>query len=688
MANEREIIIVVSADGTAAIKGISDVGDSTEGLGKKTASATESIRKNWLAVTAGITGAYLALQKMWQTMDEAAQTQEAFDVLDSLASRYNTTAEELTATISRNSQGLIGNAAAARISADAMAKGFTPEQLANVARWAPTIDDFSHSVRSSAEAYETLVNSMAAGRERGVVQLLGATISLSNATEGVADKMTKAEKATALYNAVAERMAKIQREVGTEQNSAADRMERFNNQVAQAKFFLGQLLLVVGGPFMAVFQGVGSVVYGLVGGILSVIATTARLTDELGITKGKAEEWQRSSDAWFSRSATLAEATKNSLAGAYEQMKQLGSYSSGAKQIGQGVDLGFGAAGDAERKSKLDGIKDNQDWALSLELVVKRYEAVQNAMHLIEPSKDLIPDTQDWALDLGTIVRQYEATQNALNDTNLTLERRIELEREVLDLNSRQAELASGMRIRYAQEALDAIGARAAADSIGTFAGVAEGVDPYRQDFDRWSSVQDEKIQRMIELGATEAQLRDDYRQYDLMQEQMVQQQKLAIASAGFGMMAGMAKSFYALSNQQSVAAFRAYQVFSIAETVINTHKAAMAAYAFGAKFGGPALGAAFAAAAIAAGMAQVAAIASQKAGGGSGVSSSPGGGAPALASAYAEPAEKKEPERSSQVVNIHVYAQGSVGVDEESLDAFARKMAGPLVKAYGDNAQ
>jgi tape measure domain-containing protein len=78
---------------------------------------------------------------------------------------------------------------------------------------------------------------------------------------------------------------------------------------------------------------------------------------------------------------------------------------------------------------------------------------------------------------------------------------------------------------------------------------------------------------------------------------------------------------------KQNRAAFEAFKAISIAETVVNTAKAAMGAYSAMASipYVGPALGVAAAAAAIAAGAAQIATISSMSPGGGGGLTS-PGG--------------------------------------------------------------
>lgn len=275
-------------------------------------SLLDTMKKNYLATAAVITAAYYAISRAFDFAEKAAAYAENLETLNFLSSQYNVTGRQMVKTISENSEGLIGIATAAKISADALAKGFTPGQLAQMAKWAPVIDDFSSSVGSSNEAFETLVSSMAAGRERGTVQLLGATIDLKTAFGDQAAQMSKAEKATALYNLVAQRMAEIQKTgVGTT-DSLSDAIERYKNQVEELKLTVGDILIRMGAGLMATFQSIAALALGLARVVMAPITALMLATDYLGITKGKAEEYKLAMEAMGDAGVDLAEkAAKN-----------------------------------------------------------------------------------------------------------------------------------------------------------------------------------------------------------------------------------------------------------------------------------------------------------------------------------------------------------------------------------------
>lgn len=174
--------------------------------------------------------------------------------------------------------------------------------------------------------------------------------------------------------------------------------------------------------------------------------------------------------------------------------------------------------------------------------------------------------------------------------------------------------------------------------------------------------------------------------EWEAQQEEVLNQQKLQMASNTFGMMAAAAQSFYQMSGNQSKVAFVAYKAFAIAQTTIDTYKAAVAAYAAmaGIPVVGPALGAAAAAAAIAFGLAQIQAIMAAQPG-----SKPTNNTVPRSVSAYpstrtdeSASSTKNTKTESSPVYNVYIY--GSV-VD---YDKFAREVIPAIAKAQEDRVR
>jgi len=202
-----------------------------------------------------------------------------------------------------------------------------------------------------------------------------------------------------------------------------------------------------------------------------------------------------------------------------------------------------------------------------------------------------------------------------------------------------------------------------------------------------------QEFQKLNEYYALRlAMAQDYYAQLDVLAEQasaqeaLTNQQKVQMASNTFGMMAGMAMSFYQMSGNQSKAAFTAFKAFSIAQTTIDTIKAAVGAYSAMASIPvvGPALGAAAAAAAIAYGMARVSQIAAMEPGNKASVSS------PSIPSSHGGGHKNKSEsssttqEEASRIPGITIHIYGNV-YDQDKL---ARELVPSLTKAIGDRVQ
>lgn len=123
----------------------------------------------------------------------------------------------------------------------------------------------------------------------------------------------------------------------------------------------------------------------------------------------------------------------------------------------------------------------------------------------------------------------------------------------------------------------------------------------------------EERIQeimvQMEELSATS----EEFRQLEIQRDQLMMEQRLGIASSFFGGFAELARAGFEASGRENQKAFAVFKAFAIAQTIIDTIRAAQGAFAalVGIPFVGPALAAGAVAAAVAAGTARVAQIAS-----------------------------------------------------------------------------
>ena len=296
MANENRISVVITADPAGAVTGIRMVGDETEKLGGRTQSLTQRLKSHWAEATVAVYAAARAFQEVWDYADKAAKVEQAMSSLDALTRQYGTTAEELTGRISEASRGLIDMHDSARIAGEGILKGLGPDQLTQMASWAVSLSHIKGGAVSAAEAFEMLSQSIATGRERGLKALVG-IVDLEEKYGKYAATMSKAEKAQAMLAIVSERMGQVQATLGTETDSAADKMTRFKNQVEDLKISVGDFTLRLGAAMFGVFQSIAGSISIIIGGILKLFEASSWITDKVGLTKGAAAQWKELSDA-------------------------------------------------------------------------------------------------------------------------------------------------------------------------------------------------------------------------------------------------------------------------------------------------------------------------------------------------------------------------------------------------------
>lgn len=137
---------------------------------------------------------------------------------------------------------------------------------------------------------------------------------------------------------------------------------------------------------------------------------------------------------------------------------------------------------------------------------------------------------------------------------------------------------------------------------------------------------------------------------------------------------------FFQYFGKQNKAAFAAFKAVSIAQTIIDTYKAAQGAYSAMASipYIGPALGIAAAAAAVAAGMARVAAISSTEPGGGAGGGAGGGGAVGTYPASPTTGLPTGYPQGGGDEARggVTIYIQGDSINDEEYLERWAEKIS------------
>jgi len=352
-------------------------------------------------------------------------------------------------------------------------------------------------------------------------------------------------------------------------------------------------------------------------------------------------------------------------------------------------------------ENEIDSIKARQDAAGAYAKAmgetasdeIRRRASGEREILELRQRQLLTYDTETTSFEeVQKIMEEYWKLQKEITDSKqrevVDLDvRRVEIEREIADLTRQQASLLREQRSARINDTFSALGAGELGSSLdagmqaaqGLEVGPSLGTDKYSLEYQQWEKYQDMKIEKLIEAGRTEEQLRDEYGQYSLQAEATREQQRMAIVQSGLSAVEGFLAAAQAAAGGKNRALFDAMKATQIASAIISTYSGAAAAVAPPPLGVGPVYGPALAALIIATGMARVAAISSQKFTGGS-ASLGAGSSVPSLRSGIALP-EPIQPEKATAapVVNVHIY--GNV-VDH---DAFARELIPSINKAVAD---
>lgn len=201
---------------------------------------------------------------------------------------------------------------------------------------------------------------------------------------------------------------------------------------------------------------------------------------------------------------------------------------------------------------------------------------------------------------------------------------------------------------------------------------------------ERMLTTESEFFQRRFELSTAYheamSQQNEDYGNKSTKIEEQTWNEKARIAGYAAGNMANIMQNLFVLTGSKNRAMFETMKAFAIAETIIQTYRAAQGAYAAMANIPvvGPALGVAAAAAAIASGMARVKQMSSMQPGGATGTISS-GGHVGGSMGAYPAPAQE-EP-KQTQNITLQIYNP----LSQQNWAEIAENNIMPALKAASD---
>jgi uncharacterized membrane protein len=229
------ITLSVRDDGSATIQKVTSKLAQMERQAKDGAAgmsvALAGLKVNWLGLTAGVAGTGLAINRALAFAGRAAEQEEALGRLTHQLQGSGLAAGELARQVQDVIGGQITLADAVRLSRQAMAQGFDPEQITTFTQLAEVASDVLGG--SIAQNFDTLVASIATGRT-SMLKQIGILVDLEEeekkkvpaATNRATSEITLMEEKQILLTAATEQAPAAMAKLTAGVTSADDQFKR------------------------------------------------------------------------------------------------------------------------------------------------------------------------------------------------------------------------------------------------------------------------------------------------------------------------------------------------------------------------------------------------------------------------------------------------------------------------------
>lgn len=198
-----------------------------------------SFKKNWLAVTAAVTGAFFLIKKAFDQIALGARIEQQSRAFDDLAHSYSVNSKKILQDMREASQGALTTMELMHKASKAMTLGLNPDKFREL------MEISRASARAMGEDIDFMFDSIVTGigrQSKLILDNLGIIVSASDAYEKYAFKMgktvgqlTDAEKKQAFFNAVLEQGKDITSKINTSYRSNAENLQIISASLVEAK---------------------------------------------------------------------------------------------------------------------------------------------------------------------------------------------------------------------------------------------------------------------------------------------------------------------------------------------------------------------------------------------------------------------------------------------------------------------
>jgi hypothetical protein len=284
-----------------------------EQFGKRT-SLLNKFKANWMATTAVIGGAWLAVTQAWGLAGDAAKGLEQRQSFANLAASHGQSAQSIISNLQAVSGQTISTRVLIEKAGTAMTLGIPADKLSGLMEVARASSKVTG--QSVTKAFEDISLATARG-SRLILDNLGIIISEEAAYKTfaaqvgkTANQLTDAEKKTAFLNATLAAGQDIIKRVGNSGETMAEKMQRIEASMANMREGLGRGVLAILLLIDGALRGTAAAALMLSAGIFKVISAAAGLVG----ARGAMQEYEINARAAFEASMDLGQQGQKALA--------------------------------------------------------------------------------------------------------------------------------------------------------------------------------------------------------------------------------------------------------------------------------------------------------------------------------------------------------------------------------------
>ena len=250
------------------VKGyIGNVTDETKRLSDQSKSYLGQFRENWVAASATIVAAWVAVNKAAAYMDLGAHAQQVESSFKIMAESSDAAANDMIESMTKATRGTIAQTDLMQKSVKLMTLGYDPSQIERFSNVVITASQIAGT--SSAEAYDNLADAIATRMPRSLIRMGAVTreqmVIVTAAIKAGADE-------TALYELAMANLELKQKMLQGTADEATVAMQKFHAEVKEGKETLGKYTIEGVSYLWGFLKKLGGAAYDVAAGFAAIQA--------------------------------------------------------------------------------------------------------------------------------------------------------------------------------------------------------------------------------------------------------------------------------------------------------------------------------------------------------------------------------------------------------------------------------